>query len=113
MHNFLVYPFIICFSLENTTDGAAGKGVRDEYGINNVYTCMQIQKWYLLKLFQESGERGWEKEVEGDNSSMINFVHCKKFCKCYSVPTPSTIIKKKGKWSMIVVKVDIFPFLCA
>jgi hypothetical protein len=35
-----------------------GEGVRgqeDERGANNVYTCMQMQKWYLLKLFQEWG----------------------------------------------------------
>jgi hypothetical protein len=29
-----------------------------EYGANTVYTCMQMEKWYLLKLFQEYGEGG-------------------------------------------------------
>jgi hypothetical protein len=33
--------------------------------------------------------------VEGVNSSMIYVIHCKKFCKCHSAPTPSTTIKAK------------------
>jgi hypothetical protein len=33
-----------------------GQGEEDEYGANNVYACNWMQKWYLLKLFQESGE---------------------------------------------------------
>jgi hypothetical protein len=33
--------------------------------------------------------------MEGVNSSMIYLIY-KTFCKCYNVPTPSTIIKKWG-----------------
>jgi hypothetical protein len=40
-------------------------------------------------------EGGWQTAVEGVNSSMIYFIHCKNLCKCYNVPTPSTTIKKK------------------
>jgi hypothetical protein len=28
-----------------------------EYGANTVYTCMPMEKCYLLKLFQELGRR--------------------------------------------------------
>jgi hypothetical protein len=37
--------------------------------------------------------------VEGVNSSMIHLIHCKNFCKCHSVPLPSTTIflKKRKK----------------
>jgi hypothetical protein len=38
-----------------------------------------------LKLFQESGEGGWRRAVEGVNSSMICLINYKKFCKCYNV----------------------------
>jgi hypothetical protein len=27
-----------------------------EYGVNTMYTCMEMEKWDLLKLFQECGE---------------------------------------------------------
>jgi hypothetical protein len=37
-------------------EGGVEKG--GEYGAKNVYTCMQMQKWYLLKLLQESGKQG-------------------------------------------------------
>jgi hypothetical protein len=30
----------------------------------NVYACLQIQKWYLFKLFQEMGGQ-WIKESDG------------------------------------------------
>jgi hypothetical protein len=42
------------------------------------------KKWDLLKLFQE-----WEGITENDggvNSSMINLIYCKNFCKCHNVP---------------------------
>jgi hypothetical protein len=29
-----------------------------EYGGNTVYTCMKMEKWDLLKLFQEWGVKG-------------------------------------------------------
>jgi hypothetical protein len=34
------------------------KGWEDEYDERNVYTCMQMQKLYLLKVFQDLGEVG-------------------------------------------------------
>jgi hypothetical protein len=47
-----------------------------------------MQKWYLLKLIQESGE--------GVNSSMTYLIHCKNFCKYYNVsPLSTTVIKEK------------------
>jgi hypothetical protein len=32
--------------------------------------------------------------VEGVNSSTIYLIYCKKLCKCYNVPPPSTTIIK-------------------
>jgi hypothetical protein len=59
-----------------------------------------MQKWYLLKLVQEWGEEGdkgqWWKGV---NSSMINLICCKNFCKCHNVPHPAQQLKKKRKLS--------------
>jgi hypothetical protein len=55
----------------------------DEYGTNTVYTCMQMEKWDLLKLFQE-----WEGEIkndEGVNSIMIYLIYCKNFWKHHNV----------------------------
>jgi hypothetical protein len=43
------------------------------------------------------GKGEWEREVEGDNSSMIYLIHCKNLCKCYNIPTPSTAIKTFSK----------------
>jgi hypothetical protein len=52
-----------------------------------------------LKLFQELGERGWRRVVEGVNSSMIYLIYCKKLCKykCHNVPAPNIPIKEKEK----------------
>jgi hypothetical protein len=51
-----------------------------------------------------SGDGEWEREVELGDSSMIYFIHCKNFCKCYSVPILSTkIFKKKRKCSTLLV----------
>jgi hypothetical protein len=35
-----------------------------------------------------------KRAVEGVNLSMIYLIHCKNLCKCYSVPIPSTIIRR-------------------
>jgi hypothetical protein len=35
-----------------------------KYGANTVYTCMWMEKWYLLKIFQE-----WERIKENDGRS--------------------------------------------
>jgi hypothetical protein len=35
----------------------------------------------------------------GVNSSMISLIYYKKFCKCHNVPPPSTIYKKKKKFT--------------
>jgi hypothetical protein len=40
---------------------------------------------------------GIERGVETMNSSMIYLIHCKKVCKYYNVPLPSTTIIKKNK----------------
>jgi hypothetical protein len=37
---------------------------------------------------------GWGRAVEEGNSSMIDLIHCKNFCKCYNVPPPNTTIKR-------------------
>jgi hypothetical protein len=39
-----------------------------------------------LKQFQESGEEGWRKAVEGVNSSMIYLRHYKNLCECHMYP---------------------------
>jgi hypothetical protein len=38
--------------------------------------------------------RDERQQWRGVNSSMIYLIHCKNLCKCYSVPPPSTTIKK-------------------
>jgi hypothetical protein len=45
------------------------------------------------------GMRGgrWKRAEEGVNSSMIYLIHCKNFCKCHNVPSPSITIKKTMK----------------
>jgi hypothetical protein len=43
-----------------------------------------------LKLFQEWGEKGWKKMMEGVNLIMIFLINYKNFCKCHNVPLPST-----------------------
>jgi hypothetical protein len=53
-----------------------------------------VEKWYLLKLFQEWEGKGVKENGRGVNSSMI---YCKNFYKCHSVPPPSTTIKNKRK----------------
>jgi hypothetical protein len=47
-----------------------------------------------LKLFQELGEGGWKRAIEGVTSSLIYLTHCKNLCKCCNVPLPSTTIIK-------------------
>jgi hypothetical protein len=48
-----------------------------------------------LKLFQESGEKEWEREVEEGNSSMIYLIHCKNLCKCCNVLHPAQKLNEK------------------
>jgi hypothetical protein len=38
---------------------------------------------------------GGIEERGGGNSRMIYLIHCKNFCKCPSVPPPSTAMKRK------------------
>jgi hypothetical protein len=40
------------------------------------------------------GRRDKGEQCRGVKSSMIYLIHCMNFCKCHSVPPPSTIIKK-------------------
>jgi hypothetical protein len=37
------------------------------------------------------------EDGEGVNSNFIYLIHCKNFCKCLSVPLPSTIKEKRKK----------------
>jgi hypothetical protein len=48
-----------------------------------------------LKVLWESGEGGIKESSGRVNPSMIYLIHCKNLCKCYSVPLPSTTIKRK------------------
>jgi hypothetical protein len=82
--------------------GSGRERVRRMNMVQKKYTGHVNAKMILLKLFQESGEGTWKRAVEGINSSMIYMIHCKNLCKkCYNVPPPRTIIKKKqgqGDW---------------
>jgi ssDNA-binding Zn-finger/Zn-ribbon topoisomerase 1 len=54
--------------------------------------CTHACKW--------KNETCWNcsrRMVEGVNPSMIYLIHCNNFCKCHSVPPPSTIIKKEKR----------------
>jgi hypothetical protein len=42
-----------------------------EYSANTVYTCMLMEKWDLLKLFQELERKGKKENDGGVNLSMI------------------------------------------
>jgi hypothetical protein len=54
-----------------------------EYGGNMMYSCLKIEKWDLLKLFQELGEGGMKKNDGGENLTKI---YCKHFYKCHNAP---------------------------
>jgi hypothetical protein len=46
-----------------------------------------------------------EKENDGGvNSTMIDLIYCKNFCKCHSVPPLSTTIKEKKKIKYFPIK---------
>jgi hypothetical protein len=47
-----------------------------------VYTCMQIEKRYLVKVFQEWGGI---KENDGGGEFKYDSIYCKNFCKCHNV----------------------------
>jgi hypothetical protein len=51
--------------------------------------------------FENIGRMGAEgrmkEEGGGVNSSKIQLIYCKNFCKCHNVPTPSTTIEKRKK----------------
>jgi hypothetical protein len=73
-------------------EGGRGGGMvkKGEYGANNhVHMSINGKKRYLLKLFQEWGQRGIKENGGEMNSSMIQLTHCKNLCKCHSVPPPS------------------------
>jgi hypothetical protein len=53
-----------------------------------MYTCMKMEKWDLLKLFQEWGKGGKEDDG-GVNSTIIYLIYCKNFCKYHSCPHPA------------------------
>jgi hypothetical protein len=73
-----------------------GKGHgRVKYSANTVHTCKQMEKWDMLKLFQEWWEGGIKRMVEEVNSSMVYLIYYKNTCKCHNVPPPSTIKKER------------------
>jgi hypothetical protein len=41
--------------------------------------------------------------MERVNSSAIYLTYCKNFCKCHTVPPPSTAIKKKNKYKREII----------
>jgi hypothetical protein len=51
-------------------EGCGERGLEGECGVNTVYTCMKMEKWYLLRLFQEWG-RGMKETDGGVNSCMM------------------------------------------
>jgi hypothetical protein len=62
--------------------GGKERKYESEYGGNVMYSCMKMEKWELLKLFQEWG-RGVKENDGGVNSTTIQ---CKKFGECHNVP---------------------------
>jgi hypothetical protein len=46
------------------------------------------------KMKKKNEDRGFMRVVEGVNSSVIYLIHCKKLCKCHTVPPTSTIKEK-------------------
>jgi hypothetical protein len=48
-----------------------------------------------LKLFPESRERRWEREVEGGDVSMMYLIDCNNLCKCSMYLRPAKQKKKK------------------
>jgi hypothetical protein len=42
------------------------------------------------------------KKYKGINSSMTYLINCKNFCKCYNVPSPSTIKEKINKMKKVI-----------
>jgi hypothetical protein len=63
--------------------GYKEKVKEDECGGNLIYSCMNMEKWDMLKLFQEWGEKGIK---EDDGGGEFNYDYCKNFCKCHNVP---------------------------
>jgi hypothetical protein len=44
--------------------------------------------------------------MQGMHSDMIDLIHCKHFCKCYNVPSPSKIKEQVNKIKK-VIKIDL------
>jgi hypothetical protein len=55
----------------------------------HMYVNVKMIPVETVPVIRERGDRA----VEGTNSSMTYLMHCKKLCKCYNVPPPSTTIK--------------------
>jgi hypothetical protein len=80
----------------------------------NVYMYVNT-KMILVETVPGIRRGEWKRAVEGVNLSMIYLIHCKKLCKCYNVPPPSTtvkkILKKSGRiqqWFHPVLKFSLF-----
>jgi hypothetical protein len=59
--------------------------------------CIHVCKWKndtCGNYSRNRGKEGQRRMVERVNSNMIYLIHCKNFCKCDNVPSPSTTIKK-------------------
>jgi hypothetical protein len=48
--------------------------------LSSIYSCMKMEKWDMLKLFQEWKQEGI-KENDGGGESNYDL-----FCKCHDVP---------------------------
>jgi hypothetical protein len=63
----------------------------DRNGDGLAWTCHEMRYMIIWHMgIQKDIKR---TEVERVNSSMIYLIYCKNFCKCHSVPPPSTTIK--------------------
>jgi hypothetical protein len=49
----------------------------------------------------------WRVSLEGMNSSMIHWIHCKDLRECYNVPPPNTTIKKKKNVIGILIGISL------
>jgi hypothetical protein len=63
--------------------------------VQMLYT--HVCKWknnIYWKYSRNGGIGRWRRMLEWLNSSKINLIYYKNFCKCHNVPPPKTIIKR-------------------
>jgi hypothetical protein len=77
--------------ISNNSLHRAGRGAQ-------VIECLSIKHEAMSanssSIKKKNEDRGFMRVVEGVNSSVIYLIHCKKLCKCHTVPPPSTIKEK-------------------